>query len=344
MMIGLGVATLLGAGLSFIGGLFGNAINSSTASNNMKLQERINNTNIAFQKQENDITRQREDNAVQRAAADMEAAGLSKTLAAGNPASAQALQAPQSGQVSNEFKYESALQKMNIAQLLQNMAEKEKQLDLAEKKNDAEVNFINQQAKGVAWDNEHKAESFQAEIAVKNAQAFLFRKQGEYQSTQDRLARLTEPYVVDKIKSEISENVWNALKFKSDIRMNDKQIDAMAYDVAYKVMQIKDIKYGIKKKKAEVQKLVYDMTKDYYEIEKSKHDLNYAQFNNLPVGVSPNGTYGSFINAARALGFGFGFRPDNQTYRFNFGDKIYTSEELVKYLDQVNGFDHSWMY
>lgn len=68
---------LLGAGLGIAGDVFSN--------------ER----NIWFQQRENEITRAREDNAVQRRAADLESAGLSKTLAAGSPAVAAQLRAPQ---------------------------------------------------------------------------------------------------------------------------------------------------------------------------------------------------------------------------------------------------------
>nr|CAI9751559.1 hypothetical protein LNSESKQC_LNSESKQC_CDS_0008 [Microvirus sp.] len=55
----------------------------------------MNRENIAMQQQENEIARQREDNAVQRRAEDLSRAGLSKTLAAGQAASANAMQAGQ---------------------------------------------------------------------------------------------------------------------------------------------------------------------------------------------------------------------------------------------------------
>lgn len=72
-----------------------NAANLQIAQNTNAMNQSINDSNIKFQQAENEITRQREDNAVRRRASDMVAAGLSKTLAAGSPAAANALQAPQ---------------------------------------------------------------------------------------------------------------------------------------------------------------------------------------------------------------------------------------------------------
>jgi len=51
---------------------------------------------------------EREDNAVQRRAADMQAAGLSKTLAAGSPASATSLSAPPAPKFDNKFAQDMA--------------------------------------------------------------------------------------------------------------------------------------------------------------------------------------------------------------------------------------------
>lgn len=109
--------TLLGSGVNALSNLFTNASNErsvnatneanariaqQTNATNIQLAEQnnaanmaLNRENIAFQQNENAITRAREDNAVQRRAADLARAGLSKTLAAGSAASANALQAPQ---------------------------------------------------------------------------------------------------------------------------------------------------------------------------------------------------------------------------------------------------------
>ena len=171
------IASLIGAGLSFLGGMFANKKNKEIAdqnvayqkeanTQNVEMQKEINSQNIAFQEQENEITRQREDTAVQRAAADMTAAGLSKTLAAGHPASAAALSAPvasapQVSPVNNSYKYESALQRMNIAQLLQDIAVKGEQLAQSKKLNDAQVDLIRSQAVGQNNINETFKEKYE---------------------------------------------------------------------------------------------------------------------------------------------------------------------------------------
>lgn len=344
MTFGIGLATLIGAGLSFIGGLFSNHSNQQVATQNVEAQQAMNEQNIAFQKQENDITRLREDNAVQRAAADMTAAGLSKTLAAGNPASSQALTAPQTQAVNNSFKYESALQKMNIAQLVQSMAEKEKQLDLAEKKNDAEVNYINQQAAGIQFDNEHKAETFQAEQAVKQAQAFQFRTQGELNQNNAKIAAITSKYTADKLQSEIDLNIMSKISKQADIVMTGKQIKAMSYDIAMKVMQTKGFYIDNQKKKQELKMLVYDQAKIKLDMEVLKHNLNYAQKYNYPVGVAPSGLIGSGLGVGYSLGHRIKIpgvtNTSNGGYLFNFNGQQFGSDELTAYLNAVNGFNY----
>lgn len=70
--------------LTGILGLIGSALGAGASIHNMNAQ-----------RDENKITRSREDNAVQRRKADLEAAGLNPALAAGQSASASALNAPQ---------------------------------------------------------------------------------------------------------------------------------------------------------------------------------------------------------------------------------------------------------
>ena len=68
-----------------------NATNMAMNQANIAYQRETNDLNYQRQLQENNLTRQREDTAYTRAASDLESAGLSKTLAAGEPASSNAL-------------------------------------------------------------------------------------------------------------------------------------------------------------------------------------------------------------------------------------------------------------
>lgn len=85
-----------------------NDLNRELNKENIAFQRATNDLNYQRQKEENDLTRAREDTAYSRAAKDMEAAGLSKTLAAGSPASSASMTASQAQSPENKFKYERA--------------------------------------------------------------------------------------------------------------------------------------------------------------------------------------------------------------------------------------------
>jgi len=81
-----------------------------------------------YQKKLNQKVMQREDNAVQRRAADMQAAGLSKTLAAGSPASATSLSAPPAPKFDNKFSQDMAAMR-SLKQMDANIAATNAQQD-----------------------------------------------------------------------------------------------------------------------------------------------------------------------------------------------------------------------
>lgn len=292
-MIGIGAATALGGFLNLLGGVFGNGINALTAQKNIDYQKAANAQNIAFQKQENDITRAREDNAVQRAAADMEAAGLSKTLAAGNPASAQSLSAPQTQALNNSFKYESALQRMNIAQLVQDMAVKNEQLKQSDAKNNAEIALLMAQARGQQLNNETFAERFASEQALRNAQAFSFNAQAKANEASARLNNIIGDYKADEMRSEIFKNVNMGMLY-------GKEQSKVVSDTLKSIQETKYYKALTERQKKEVDYLVEQITYEQYKITGLKHDLNYAQKYNLPVGSIPGGLLGSGLNFFRS--------------------------------------------
>lgn len=288
MLIGLGLATLIGAGLSFAGGLAGNLINQNVAQENIAAQKTANQENIAFQKAENDITREREDNAVQRAAADMTAAGLSKTLAAGQPASAASLTAPHTQAVQNQFKYESALQKMNIAGLVQDMAVKQKQLDMEEAKNDAEIGYINAQTVGQNNTNETFMKTWENEQLLnlaKTAQANSVARLNEIEADlNEKLA----PYKVDQIMKDIDLKV-------SQINLNEKSIEKASKEISKLIAEEEHLD-------AQTELLVEQAVTERLKQAGWTHDLGYAGTNGLPVGAMPSGLAGSIVTAGQSLG------------------------------------------
>ena len=85
-----------------------NQMNMALNRENIAFQKRTNDLNWQRQLAENNLTRAREDTAFSRAARDMEAAGLSKTLAAGNPASSASMTASQAQAPQHKFGYERA--------------------------------------------------------------------------------------------------------------------------------------------------------------------------------------------------------------------------------------------
>lgn len=98
--------TLFGSVLDYLSNESANRTNHfnniSTNTANYRIAQETNATNMALnqaniemQERQNEINRQREDDAVRRRANDLVGAGLSKTLAAGSPASANAMAAPQ---------------------------------------------------------------------------------------------------------------------------------------------------------------------------------------------------------------------------------------------------------
>ena len=88
-----------------------NQANMAMNAQNIQFQRETNDLNYARQKAENDLTRQREDTAYSRAASDLESAGLSKTLAAGEPASSSAMQSAVAQSPENKFQMQRYEQK-----------------------------------------------------------------------------------------------------------------------------------------------------------------------------------------------------------------------------------------
>lgn len=259
MSISLGLATLLGAGLSFGGGLISNIINKSTANQNLAFQREANNQNIAFQKQENEITRQREDNAITRASIDMQNAGLSKTLAAGNPASAQSLTAPQKQALNNQFKYESALQKMNIAQLVQDMAIKNKEIGIKE---------------GIA----------DSEIAKNYAQADELGSSSRYHTALAKLTEDKSPFVIEQLRKDIDFSSWQIQNAIADHRLKAETTNKVIAETAHTIASTNHLS---KQDELLVQQTISEILsqeKLKLDLDNTKWDMSWYHGQRIPVG------------------------------------------------------------
>lgn len=196
---------LLGIGssaLSFLGQNQTNRVNQSIASQNVNAIKEANAQNIAFQQRENEITRQREDNAVTRASIDMQNAGLSKTLAAGKPASAQSLTAPKTEAPNYSYKYESALLKLQLADSLANYKLK------------------------------------MSEANKNNAQAITLGSQSDYYKTSSAL-NVANTEIANIVGSKKAKEIDTAIEYqlqkiaesKSNISYNNERILQMSYDI-----------------------------------------------------------------------------------------------------------------
>lgn len=255
-----GIPSLIGSGLDFVGGLFHNAQNRKIAEQNMQLQRDINSQNIAFQQRENEITREREDNAVQRAAADMSAAGLSKTLAAGQPASAAALSAPHAGNVSNEFKYESALQKLNLGEVLLDMQSKKQSLDIERGLADANIKKIDSETARNNIDNSHAEERFEMEKTLNDASVRSYEISNELKSFE---FRLKEQYGGEEMLSKIDNLV-------ADTRYKNMSTREKSHNISEIIARTNNINESTKK-------LVEDIAYRKLEIDSLKWNLDYSK-------------------------------------------------------------------
>jgi len=225
-----------------VGNFLGDVFTGGAYSQNQTNQA-IANQNIAFQQKENAITRQREDNAVQRAALDMQAAGLSKTLAAGNPASAQALTAPQ-----NTYK-PSKIDIVGGALSLKNQAEQIRQQI-------AQTDLVKSQAKGQQIANEFDLE---------NNKTMLKLNELKIDSSLAETRAKNASAALDEIKGK---NYGDYIR--AEIRKLEADTDLSIQEKAYKVAQICHLS-------KEDEKIVQDMLESQSRVKMYEHDLSVAQ-------------------------------------------------------------------
>lgn len=260
---------MLGSIISGIAGAASNAYSANLAYKGQQEANQINreiaNQNIAFQQRENEITRMREDNAVQRAALDMQAAGLSKTLAAGNPASAAALTAPV-----NTYQHQSpmakAAEKLNVVSAFLNAASL--QGDITKKK--AEADLIESQTAGQNLNNSVFMKRFATDEALKIANTEQTRAQIDLIKADTKLSEIEGDYKAHEIQIRI-DNMIADLKNKG---LTANQIIATTR---------KTLTENFKMSK-ESELLVQDIIYKKLEIQGLKHNIDYAVEHGLPVG------------------------------------------------------------
>lgn len=296
---------MLGSIIAGIAGAASNAYSANLAYKGQQEANQINrdiaNQNIAFQQRENDITRMREDNAVQRAALDLQAAGLSKTLAAGNPASAAALTAPV-----NTYQHQSpmakAVEKLNVVSAFLNAASL--QGDITKKK--AEADLIESQTAGQNLNNSVFMKRFATDEALKIANTEQTRAQIDLIKADTKLSEIEGDYKAHEIQIRI-DNMIADLKNKG---LTANQIIATTR---------KTLTENFKMSK-ESELLVQDIIYKKVEIQGLQHNINYAVKHGLPVGQTGGSILGVSPSAVESVVnwmSPFRSRPDDFKFYYN---------------------------
>lgn len=193
--------------LSGIGNAIGGFFNWLGIRQTNKVNKQISDDNLAAWKAENDLTRERENDANQRAVKDLHAAGLSATLAAGNPASAQALRAPQS-----EFYYQNPYS--GISESINNV--------FSGIKNISEAKYLNSLTNLNNIDAQTRFETNKAKQQYYVAQSYLEKRYGD----------LFDRTFEEQINKIINENVYTR-----------EQIENIVVDTVNKNIQTKILSY-----------------------------------------------------------------------------------------------------
>lgn len=301
---------------------------AATKKSNQTSQE-ISNQNIEFQEKENEITRLREDNAQQRAAADLEAAGLSKTLAAGNPASAAALTAPQAS-YQNESAIGRAIEKANLKESV--LALDSHKADIAQKK--AETDRIKAETAMTNLTTQTYMEKFANEQKLTLAQIDSYKAQIHAQESQAKLNEIEGEHRGEYLSLQIDRLIAE----NANTRMSSHEIAA----------RISKILGETEKLDYEKQLLVEDIAKAKLEQQSIQLDINYAMKYGLPVGSMANGAFGSILTGTRSLADQFFKVVDklhNRNTNFTFNPAVYydlDGNPAYMTYDPAVGGGHAW--
>lgn len=224
------IAPFVGAALTFGSNRHTNSVNENIASNNQAIVEANNIRNIEFQREENAITRQREDNAFQRAAYDLQLAGLSKTLAAGSPASASALSAPSAQAATLDYKYQNPMQGIDLANLALSVMKTMADIKNSTNLTNAQVGNLNAQANLTNISAQTEGEKNEANIAYTKQLTIASEQSARYTSLQ---ADYLEKYGDKEMLAKIDQYTTNAVLNRSSSYLNY----AKAHEVAQSVVE-----------------------------------------------------------------------------------------------------------
>lgn len=269
-----------------------NQTNKSIAEQNIEYQKWANEQNIAFQKEENEITRQREDTAVQRAAQDMTAAGLSKTLAAGSPASAQALSAPQVQAPNNGYQMQKNMAGMNMLNMMREFHFQNEENKRANRINEAQVDLIKAQAAGQNLSNDTFMQNFENEQKLKSSQAFLFGQQADYYNAQTEVEKIVGKNKQREIDAQVDKLIQEKFEVQSRTSLNSMNFSKVSHEIVTEVLKQEGIKLDNKYKEEDFELLVQKIVNTKLEASVMEQNLGIAQLYGYPVGQYPSSLFG----------------------------------------------------
>lgn len=292
-------------GDTFFGGSHGtNQINMEIAEKNLEYQKWANEQNIAFQREENEITRQREDTAVQRAAQDMTAAGLSKTLAAGQPASAAALQAPHTEALNNSYQHQKNVAGMNMLNMVREFYFQKKEDKRADNLNKAQVDqanaqtdYIESQTMGQQLSNDNYLNDLYFKWLLQQSQAGFYNQQTDYYKAQTTIQEIVGKNKQREIDADIDLKVQERLESYSRTQLNYENIQKIANEIYSETIKQEGYKIDNKTKRLAFKQGLRNLIKSKLEIYSMQHDLDFAKEHHLPTGYG-GGFLGNIVTTA----------------------------------------------
>lgn len=224
-----------------------------------KTNRQIASENIAYQERENEIARQREDTAYSRSAEDMKRAGLSKTLAAGNPASSNLMNAPH-----NDYRMQNELEKLQLAEAYYGVQQAKANVDNTKadtQAKDAQAQYTNTQ-------NENYVKHLASKIELNEARSEFYRAESKLSNLKgDNFVRELDA-TLKKIESETNLN-WSKNKSEQE------------YTKLIKEQVISEMKRQ-KLISAQTQSQIYSYMNDYLDYKIKMYNFGFAKSHNNP--------------------------------------------------------------